>query len=45
MATVILFGLLSSTLLNTFVVPSLYLRFGAAAQAQPQFEQREPQPA
>jgi CzcA family heavy metal efflux pump len=28
MATVILFGLLSSTLLNMFVVPALYLRFG-----------------
>jgi CzcA family heavy metal efflux pump len=29
MATVILFGLLSSTLLNMFVVPALYLRFGS----------------
>jgi CzcA family heavy metal efflux pump len=29
MATVILFGLMSSTLLNMFVVPSLYLRFGS----------------
>lgn len=29
MAMVILFGLLSSTALNMFVVPSLYLRFGA----------------
>lgn len=29
MAVVILFGLLSSTVLNMFVVPSLYLRFGA----------------
>jgi CzcA family heavy metal efflux pump len=28
MAIVILFGLLSSTLLNMFVVPSLYVRFG-----------------
>ena len=34
MALVILFGLLSSTLLNMFVVPSLYLRFGAVAQAR-----------
>ena len=32
MATVILFGLLSSTLLNMFVVPSLYLRFGSLRQ-------------
>ena len=32
MATVILFGLLSSTLLNMFVVPSLYLRFGSAGR-------------
>ena len=31
MATVILFGLLSSTPLNMFVVPSLYLRFGAVS--------------
>ena len=30
MATVILFGLLSSTLLNMVVVPCLYLRFGAS---------------
>jgi Cu/Ag efflux pump CusA len=29
MAFVILFGLLSSTVLNMLVVPSLYLRFGA----------------
>lgn len=29
MAVVILFGLLSSTVLNMFVVPSLYLRFGS----------------
>lgn len=29
MATVILFGLLTSTVLNLFVVPALYLRFGA----------------
>ena len=33
MAVVILFGLLSSTVLNMFVVPSLYLRFGAVAHA------------
>ena len=29
MAIVILFGLLTSTMLNLFVVPALYLRFGA----------------
>jgi hypothetical protein len=29
MAVVILFGLLSSTVLNMLVVPALYLRFGA----------------
>jgi CzcA family heavy metal efflux pump len=33
MAIVILFGLLSSTLLNMVVVPSLYLRFGDIAPA------------
>jgi CzcA family heavy metal efflux pump len=32
MAVVILFGLLSSTVLNMFVVPSLYLRFGAVGR-------------
>ncbi len=32
MAVVILFGLLSSTVLNMFVVPSLYLRFGSIAR-------------
>ena len=32
MAVVILFGLLSSTALNMFVVPSLYLRFGEIAK-------------
>jgi CzcA family heavy metal efflux pump len=35
MAMVILFGLISSTLLNMFVVPSLYLRFGAVSRSQP----------
>jgi Cu/Ag efflux pump CusA len=45
MATVILFGLLSSTLLNMFVVPSLYLRFGAAVHARPNDRQPEMQPA
>jgi Cu/Ag efflux pump CusA len=41
MAVVILGGLVTSTLLNLFVVPSLYLRFGArhgdSAMAQPRF--------
>ena len=32
MAIVILFGLLSSTLLNMIVVPALYLRFGSISQ-------------
>ena len=32
MAMVILFGLISSTVLNMFVVPSLYLRFGSVAR-------------
>jgi len=33
MAIVILCGLTTSTLLNMFVVPTLYLKFGAAADA------------
>ncbi len=33
MAMVILFGLLSSTVLNMIVVPALYLRFGSAGSA------------
>ena len=33
MAVVILGGLVTSTLLNLFVVPSLYLRFGRGADA------------
>ncbi len=35
MALVILGGLITSTLLNLFVVPSLYLRFGRTADARP----------
>jgi Cu/Ag efflux pump CusA len=35
MAIVILGGLITSTLLNLFVVPSLYLRFGKGRQAAP----------
>jgi Cu/Ag efflux pump CusA len=34
MAIVILFGLLSSTVLNGFVLPALYLRFGAHGRAR-----------
>jgi len=46
MAMVILFGLLSSTALNMFVVPSLYLRFGAfGASARGVDESRWPAPA
>jgi Cu/Ag efflux pump CusA len=36
MAVVILWGLLSSTLLNMIVVPALYLRFGSVVQAMRQ---------
>jgi Cu/Ag efflux pump CusA len=36
MAIVILGGLITSTLLNLFVVPSLYLRFGKDKRLQPQ---------
>ena len=32
MAVVILWGLASSTVLNMFVVPALYLRFGTPAR-------------
>ncbi len=35
MAVVILGGLVTSTLLNLFIVPSLYLRFGAKREPQP----------
>jgi Cu/Ag efflux pump CusA len=46
MAIVILGGLITSTLLNLFVLPSLYLRFGksrdAAAQAT---DELAPEPA
>jgi Cu/Ag efflux pump CusA len=34
MAIVILGGLVTSTLLNLFVIPSLYLRFGKASRVQ-----------
>jgi Cu/Ag efflux pump CusA len=34
MAVVILCGLITSTLLNLFVVPSIYLRFGSHNQAE-----------
>ncbi|TFD71290.1 efflux RND transporter permease subunit [Cryobacterium gelidum] len=47
MAVVILGGLVTSTLLNLFVVPSLYLRFAKPKPAQPAqpLEIREPVPA
>jgi hypothetical protein len=35
MALVILGGLVTSTLLNLFVVPALYLRFGKGATRRP----------
>ena len=35
MAVVILGGLVTSTLLNLFVVPSLYLRFGRCRVVEP----------
>ncbi len=38
MAVVILFGLLSSTVLNMIVVPALYLRFGSITQKAKQAE-------
>lgn len=34
MAIVILGGLITSTLLNLFIVPSLYLRFGRGREAE-----------
>jgi Cu/Ag efflux pump CusA len=42
MAIVILGGLVTSTLLNLFVVPSLYLRFGNTAR--PDAAAAEPPP-
>ena len=38
MAIVILFGLLSSTLLNMLLVPALFVRFGAPASASENFD-------
>jgi CzcA family heavy metal efflux pump len=40
MAVVILFGLLSSTLLNMLVVPALFLRFGQAASPAQRVQER-----
>jgi Cu/Ag efflux pump CusA len=42
MAIVILGGLTTSTLLNLFVVPSLYLRFGRAQGPRPTATPQEP---
>ena len=39
MAIVILGGLVTSTLLNLFVVPALYLRFGKQRERKPLFGQ------
>ncbi|TGY88216.1 efflux RND transporter permease subunit [Marinicauda algicola] len=38
MAVVILFGLVSSTVLNMIVLPALYARFGAVREARPENE-------
>jgi len=38
MALVILGGLVTSTLLNLLVVPTLYLRFGKPRQSAPQMQ-------
>jgi Cu/Ag efflux pump CusA len=42
MALVILGGLVTSTLLNLFVVPSLYLRFGKPKERRDQAPPKEP---
>lgn len=42
MAMVILFGLLSSTLLNMIVVPALYLRFGSAGRGIEKTDEKSP---
>ena len=42
MAVVILGGLVTSTLLNLFVVPSLYLRFGRAESPRDETVTRDP---
>ncbi len=44
MAIVILGGLATSTLLNLFVLPALYLRFGHARSASPSEPEAEPRP-
>jgi len=45
LAIVILGGLFTSTLLNLFVVPSLYLRFGKGRNSRSPGAERVPQPA
>ncbi len=42
MAVVILGGLVTSTLLNLFVVPVLYLRFGAGSVSVPDAKGLQP---
>ncbi|WP_089729815.1 efflux RND transporter permease subunit [Candidatus Thiosymbion oneisti] len=44
MAVVILGGLVTSTLLNLFVIPALYLRFGKGSTRAPERIGREPAP-
>ena len=43
MAIVILFGLLTSTTLNMFVVPALYLRFGSGSKTDSREPEGQPQ--
>jgi Cu/Ag efflux pump CusA len=44
LAIVILGGLVTSTLLNLFVTPSLYLRFGKPRREEEALAELEPQP-
>jgi Cu/Ag efflux pump CusA len=44
MAVVILGGLVTSTLVNLFIVPSLYLRFAKKGPARHDRQPREPEP-
>jgi Cu/Ag efflux pump CusA len=41
-AIVILGGLLTTTLLNLFVLPALYLRFGEISEAYPELSHKSP---
>ena len=44
MAVVILGGLVTSTLLNLFIVPSLYLRFAKKGPSRRDRQPRQPEP-